>query len=197
MAGRECEEMAERFLSEWFALPADSPAEGALTALLSRVSSAAREGERERCAKVAEEFDCSRNGMVYDPDGEEISTGIAAALRAPVAGEPKPSPSDALGLLAEARGYLNAEYLASGGTALGARALIERIDALLSTKPSAGEEVQAVSALYQELLMAVARKWPNESRHETALRYIREAERQEATTAKSSKPAPSGGRGGA
>ena len=63
--------------------------------------------------------------------------------------------------------------------------------------PSAGEEVQAVSALYQELLMAVVRKWPNESRHETALRYIREAERQEATTAKSTKPAPSGGRGGA
>lgn len=29
---------------------------------------------------------------------------------------------------------------------------------------------------YQELVMAVARKWPDESRHATALRYIREAE---------------------
>jgi hypothetical protein len=30
---------------------------------------------------------------------------------------------------------------------------------------------------YYELLYAVVRKWPNESRHETALRYIQEAER--------------------
>lgn len=29
---------------------------------------------------------------------------------------------------------------------------------------------------YNELLYAVARKWPNESRHETALRYIRQVE---------------------
>ena len=29
---------------------------------------------------------------------------------------------------------------------------------------------------YNELLMAVGKKFPNESRHETALRYIREAE---------------------
>jgi len=33
-----------------------------------------------------------------------------------------------------------------------------------------------VSGLYHELLYAVARKFPFESRHETALRYIREAE---------------------
>jgi len=33
---------------------------------------------------------------------------------------------------------------------------------------------------YDELLMAVARKFPNESRHETALRYIKEAENAEA-----------------
>ncbi|MBU1076217.1 MAG: hypothetical protein KKH98_02920 [Spirochaetes bacterium] len=31
---------------------------------------------------------------------------------------------------------------------------------------------------YNELLMAVERKFPNESRHETALRYIREAEQK-------------------
>ena len=30
--------------------------------------------------------------------------------------------------------------------------------------------------LYYELLYAVVRKFPNETRHETALRYIREAE---------------------
>lgn len=29
---------------------------------------------------------------------------------------------------------------------------------------------------YNELIMAVVRKFPNETRHQTALRYIREAE---------------------
>ena len=29
---------------------------------------------------------------------------------------------------------------------------------------------------YNELIMAVGNKYPNESRHETALRYIRQAE---------------------
>ncbi len=33
-----------------------------------------------------------------------------------------------------------------------------------------------VSELYHELLYAVARKFPGESRHETALRYIRDTE---------------------
>jgi len=31
---------------------------------------------------------------------------------------------------------------------------------------------------YRELIMAVAQKFPDESRHETALRYIRERENQ-------------------
>ena len=35
----------------------------------------------------------------------------------------------------------------------------------------------AISQLYNELLMAVAQKFPGESRHETALRYIRSVER--------------------
>lgn len=35
-----------------------------------------------------------------------------------------------------------------------------------------------VSLKYNELLYAVARKFPGESRHETALRYIREAEQR-------------------
>ena len=34
-----------------------------------------------------------------------------------------------------------------------------------------------IEALYDELIMAVARHFPGESRHETALRYIREVER--------------------
>lgn len=35
-----------------------------------------------------------------------------------------------------------------------------------------------ISQKYSELIMAVARKFPNETRHETALRYIRDAERE-------------------
>jgi hypothetical protein len=32
-------------------------------------------------------------------------------------------------------------------------------------------------ALYHEILMAVESKWPDKTRHQTALRYIRQAER--------------------
>jgi len=42
-----------------------------------------------------------------------------------------------------------------------------------------------VSGLYHELLYAVARKFPFESRHETALRYIREAEERAGQTGSS------------
>ena len=38
---------------------------------------------------------------------------------------------------------------------------------------------------YMELLMAVERKHPNETRHETALRYIKEAEHNDVITADS------------
>jgi hypothetical protein len=40
---------------------------------------------------------------------------------------------------------------------------------------------------YMELIMAVGQKHPNESRHETALRYIREAERSGEDYAKEAK----------
>lgn len=40
---------------------------------------------------------------------------------------------------------------------------------------------------YHELLMAVGKKYPNESRHETALRYIREREEPNDDIAKESK----------
>lgn len=38
-------------------------------------------------------------------------------------------------------------------------------------------------AKYDELILAVGKKWPNESRHETALRYIRSAEDDSSETA--------------
>ena len=41
---------------------------------------------------------------------------------------------------------------------------------------------------YQELIMAVEKKYPGESRHATALRYIREAERHESGPPKEEQP---------
>ena len=38
-------------------------------------------------------------------------------------------------------------------------------------------ELERVRKLYNELLHAVARKYPGETRHQTALRYIQQAER--------------------
>ena len=37
-------------------------------------------------------------------------------------------------------------------------------------------EIARLNAEYNKLIMAVARKYPGETRHETALRYIHEAE---------------------
>ena len=37
----------------------------------------------------------------------------------------------------------------------------------------------ALQALHNELLMAVARKFPGETRHQTALRYIKDRENRE------------------
>lgn len=48
-------------------------------------------------------------------------------------------------------------------------------------------EAARVGKLYDELIYAVARVFPGESRHETALRYINEAER----TANNTPPADS------
>lgn len=42
--------------------------------------------------------------------------------------------------------------------------------------PLVAQPPRDVSELYHELLYAVARKFPGESRHETALRYIRDTE---------------------
>jgi DNA repair ATPase RecN len=43
-------------------------------------------------------------------------------------------------------------------------------------RETAKAEVQRLRAAYDELIMAVARKYPGESRHQTALRYIQRAE---------------------
>lgn len=65
------------------------------------------------------------------------------------------------------------------------RARDEATDALLDTwycpEPGCDFEIEPWAGLvqlqgYKELVMAVARKFPGESRHQTALRYIREAE---------------------
>lgn len=45
-----------------------------------------------------------------------------------------------------------------------------------SLPPTDAPRVRELQAKYNELLFAVARKHPGESRHETALRYIRNAE---------------------
>jgi len=43
-------------------------------------------------------------------------------------------------------------------------------------KESEMEELKAIKRKYTELIMAVGQKFPDESRHETALRYIRNQE---------------------
>jgi hypothetical protein len=54
------------------------------------------------------------------------------------------------------------------------------VEGLMGDVRRAEAEYEAVRRRYDELLYAVARKYPGESRHETALRYIRERESQPA-----------------
>lgn len=60
-----------------------------------------------------------------------------------------------------------AKKLATVHNALNSGAAEEKTDA---------EELSRLRMLYDELLMAVGNKYPGETRHETALRYIRTAE---------------------
>ncbi|HUT60669.1 MAG TPA: hypothetical protein VNA25_22720 [Phycisphaerae bacterium] len=61
--------------------------------------------------------------------------------------------------------------------------------AIVAALRSRPVEPEPVAAKYHELLYAVASKFPDESRHETALRYIRNAERgPDQCEAKSSAP---------
>lgn len=50
---------------------------------------------------------------------------------------------------------------------------IEKLNTL-DSEWHAGE--QRISELYDELILSVEKKYPNETRHETALRYIKECE---------------------
>lgn len=45
-----------------------------------------------------------------------------------------------------------------------------------AAKGQPGGECKSEDPRYQELIMAVSKKYPGETRHETALRYIRQAE---------------------
>ena len=56
--------------------------------------------------------------------------------------------------------------------------------------PVSAQPPRDVSELYHELLYAVGRKFPGESRHETALRYIRDTEERacEAGSCKQNSP---------
>jgi hypothetical protein len=57
-------------------------------------------------------------------------------------------------------------------------ALQDRIDALEAQRKPLTDE------LYNELLFAVGSKYPDETRHQTALRYIKRAEMRSASPAK-------------
>jgi uncharacterized protein YjiS (DUF1127 family) len=50
------------------------------------------------------------------------------------------------------------------------------------------QEMSSIRALYDELIMAVARKFPGESRHQTALKYIREIENRAVWNETASEP---------
>lgn len=45
-----------------------------------------------------------------------------------------------------------------------------------ATLRAIADELDSVRASYNELLFSVGNKWPNETRHETARRYIEQAE---------------------
>jgi hypothetical protein len=53
---------------------------------------------------------------------------------------------------------------------------LEANAALIAALRNHAEELVRDARRYRELVMAVGNKWPDETRHETALRYIRTAE---------------------
>lgn len=57
----------------------------------------------------------------------------------------------------------------------------DKCEPLYAKSPSAEGRDGEKLALYNELILAVARKWPGQSRHETALMYIRQAESRESS----------------
>ena len=75
----------------------------------------------------------------------------------------------------------------------------EMLDQIYQVADDAGEKVLVhdYKALYHELLYAVASKWPDETCHQTALRYIMNAERgsNQAQAAAKKTPAVESGEG--
>ena len=61
---------------------------------------------------------------------------------------------------------------------------VERVvNDLKARAESAESRLREAQAQYDELIYAVAQKWPGETRHQTALRYIQNAERGDAARA--------------
>lgn len=60
--------------------------------------------------------------------------------------------------------------------AFAAVALRAAADARIAEAKTDAKELETIRAAYNELLFAVGSKYPGETRHETALRYIRQAE---------------------
>ena len=56
-----------------------------------------------------------------------------------------------------------------------------RVATLTAERDQLRARVAELERDYNELLFAVGKKWPNESRHETAVRYIQQAEQSDAT----------------
>lgn len=69
-------------------------------------------------------------------------------------------------------------YAAAGGGVwmFRLRALRAAIEAELQRLTRECDALRASDVLYHDLLFAVGQKWPSETRHQTALRYIRERE---------------------
>ena len=62
-------------------------------------------------------------------------------------------------------------------------ALRNAAPALIAELEQAESRLREAQAQYDELIYAVAQKWPGETRHQTALRYIQSAERGDAARA--------------
>lgn len=103
-----------------------------------------------------------------------------AALR--LIGTAPPSPAQSLDHLAQAVLTLNSawnrkepEDVIAGHIDLCRRLAIRHIKLVPAEQVDAKDAGQDYKARYEELLYAVGEKWPGESRHETALKYIQQA----------------------
>ena len=65
-----------------------------------------------------------------------------------------------------------------------ARTLERELNTVAFWQDAKKKELSLVNKLYDELLMAVGTKWPGETRHQTALRYILQSEAQNPSKAK-------------